>query len=289
MADSMFGKENTYSIQRSLYRGLLRYETDPPKYLKIINNALFYLSEYNLKLPFLLPREQKLLEKIKSRNSSDGENYSEKPLKVKQFGNFKVIVVEDNYELTWRTKKAGELLAYLISLNGKSVERSQLFDVIWPDELPNNPVAMLHNMIYNIRKELSAYKLQKLIQYKNKGYSIDMTLVDCDEGNVSCICSAISHKDIDTLLENEVMLSTYWGKYLENIASIWAAERREYYDKMFVNGSLLLADFYYDNRIYEKALVFLQNAQKIDPFSERIMEKILNCYSKLGKFDKLRL
>lgn len=289
MADSMFGKENTYSIQRSLYRGLLRYETDPPKYLKIINNALFFLSEYNLKFPFLLPREQKLLEEIMSRHSAAGELHDQKPLQVKQFGCFKVLVVEDGYEISWRTKKGSELLAYLISLNGKSVERSHLFDVIWPDEIPNNPVAMLHNMIYNIRKELGVYKLQKLIQYKNKGYSIDMTLVDCDTEIVSRVCSAISCKDIDALVESEVVLSTYWGEYLENITSMWVAERKEYYDKMFVNGSLLLADFYYDNRIYGKALVFLQNAQKIDAYSERIMEKTLNCYSKLGRFDKLRL
>lgn len=289
MADSMFGKENTFSIQRSLYRGLIRFETDPQKYLKMVNNALFYLDEYNLRLPFLLPHEQKVLEEIKHINSSDEETHNEKPLKVRQFGNFKVIVAEDGHEVSWRTKKGGELLAYLIGLNGKAVDRSHLFDVIWPDELPNNPVAMLHNMIYSIRKELSAYKLESFIQYKNKGYSINMTLVDCDEEMVSGLCSAISRKDIDTLLDNEGVFSEYWGEYLENIASVWVIEHQEYYNKMFVMGSLLLADFYYDSRIYEKALVFLQSAQKVDTFSERIMEKFLNCYSKLGKFDKLRL
>jgi len=69
---------------------------------------------------------------------------------------------------------------------------------------------------------------------------------------------------------------------------LWVTERQEYYDKMFVKGSLLLADFYCDSGIHEKALVFLQNAQKIDMFSEQIMEKIMNCYSRLGKLDKLR-
>ena len=49
-----------------------------------------------------------------------------------------------------------------------------------------------------------------------------------------------------------------------------------------------MADFYYHNRIYEKSLLYLQNALKVDPYSEPIMEKILNCYSKIGKFDKLR-
>lgn len=63
MADSMFGKENIYSVQRTLYRGLLKYETDHSKYHKLVNNALFYLDEYNLKFPFLLPRELKTLEK----------------------------------------------------------------------------------------------------------------------------------------------------------------------------------------------------------------------------------
>lgn len=289
MADSMFGKENIYSIHRTLYRGLLKFETDPSKYQKLVNNALFYLDEYNLKFPFLLPREMRVLEKIKRLNCAEEETHKKKPLKVQQFGVFKVIVAEDGHEISWRTRKASELLSYLISLNGRSVDRNHLFDVIWPDELPNNPVAMLHNMIYNIRKELSAYNLEKLINYKNKGYSIDMNLIDCTEEIVSYICAAIDRKDMDTLLENERVLTSYWGQFLENIPSLWATESGEYYDKMFVNGSLLLADFYCEHSIYEKALVFLQNAQKIDTFSERIMEKMLSCYSKLGKFDKLRL
>lgn len=88
MADSMFGKENIYSTQRSLYRGLLRYETDPPKYQKIINNVLFYLDEYNSKLPFLLPRERQLLSKIKSLNSAEGRKHDRKPLKIILFAVF---------------------------------------------------------------------------------------------------------------------------------------------------------------------------------------------------------
>jgi ATP-dependent transcriptional regulator len=288
MADSMFGKENTYSIQRSLYRGLLRFKKDPQSYRKHVNNALFYLDEYNLKLPFLLPREQKVLEEIKWLNSVEEKTQDKKPLKVKQFGPFKVIVSGDGREIPWRTKKGSELFAYLISLEGNAVERNHLFDVIWKDELPNNPVAMLHNMIYNIRKELSAYKLENLVQYKNKRYSIDMALIDCDMDAVSRVCSAISHKDMDMLLVNESVISDYWGVYLENIDSIWVTERKDYYDKMYINGSLLLADYYYDNGIYEKSLVYLQNALKVDIFSERIMGKILECYSRTWKFDKLR-
>ncbi len=288
MADSMFGKENNYSIQRSLYRGLLKYEKEPKNYRMHVNNALFYLEEYNLKLPFLLPREQKVLEEIKRLNSADEETHEQKPLKVRQFGSFKVTVTEDGYEIPWRTKKGCELFAYLISLEGNAVERNRLFDIIWQEELPANPVALLHNMIYNIRKELSAYKLENIVQYKNKRYSIDMSLIDSDMDTVSRVCSAVSRKDMDMLLENEGVISGYWGVYLENIDNIWVSERKEYYDRMFINASLLLADFYYDNRIYEKALVYLQNALKVDTFSERIMEKILNCYSKTGKFDKLR-
>lgn len=288
MADSMFGKENNYSIQRSLYRGLLKYEKEPKNYRMHVNNALFYLEEYNLKLPFLLPREQKVLEEIKRINSADEETHEQKPLKVRQFGSFKVTVTEDGYEIPWRTKKGCELFAYLISLEGNAVERNRLFDIIWQEELPANPVALLHNMIYNIRKELSAYKFENIVQYKNKRYSIDMSLIDSDMDTVSRVCSAVSRKDMDMLLENEGVISGYWGVYLENIDNIWVSERKEYYDRMFINASLLLADFYYDNRIYEKALVYLQNALKVDTFSERIMEKILNCYSKTGKFDKLR-
>lgn len=75
---------------------------------------------------------------------------------------------ENGKEVCWRTKKEKQLFAYFFSLNEKPVERSHLLEILWNDHIPENGIAMLHNMIYHIRKELERLSLDNVIHYKKK-------------------------------------------------------------------------------------------------------------------------
>ncbi|MBO4395691.1 MAG: hypothetical protein J5819_05035, partial [Eubacterium sp.] len=63
-ADSAFGRENRYSAYRSLYRALDRYDSDPDRYEKQLRNAMFFLRENELPMPWLNPETEERLERL---------------------------------------------------------------------------------------------------------------------------------------------------------------------------------------------------------------------------------
>ncbi len=281
-ADSMFGKENKYGVYRSLYRGLFHYEENTEKYEKQINNALFFLTENHIAVPYLLEREQKILDKIVAEKENELSEKEAKKIAVSSFGTFCVKILEDGKELSWRTKKGCELFAYLVDRDGEAVERKTLLSELWREELPNNAIAMLHNMFYNIRKELSYYNLDYIISYQNKKYSMDVSVIQSDLSKVKMAAHYVETKNIEKLKEEKQMFLKYQGRYLEDIDSEWVWGKQEYYERIFEKGCCMLAMELMKQTEYEEALLYLKNALSVSVYSEKIVSMILICYGEIG-------
>ncbi|MBE6611246.1 MAG: hypothetical protein E7632_02035 [Ruminococcaceae bacterium] len=282
-ADSTFGKENTYSAYRGLYNGLLKYDKNPELYADIVRRSAAYLQKNHQRMPYLTSDGAEKLEAILHRASPADEM----PLRVRRFGDF-TVMLPDETTLAWRTKKAGEFMAYMLERCGRPVERDRLLDVLWRDNMPANPVAMLHNIIYSLRRELTAPTLSGFITYKDKCYALDLTLVrDADE-DIFTACKAVAEGGISGLLPHQELFSTYWGKYLPGIDSEWVTELREHYDKLYVDGCLMLAAHAHDGGAFTRELALLKNAAAIDPYSERITREIIYCQIALGYPNKAK-
>ena len=59
---------------------------------------------------------------------------------------------KDGREMKWRTKKARELFAYLFHLQGSSVSREALIDLLWPESGMKSAIALFHTTLYSIRQ-----------------------------------------------------------------------------------------------------------------------------------------
>ncbi len=284
MADSMFGKENVYSAYRGLYNGLLKYEKNPELYTANVRRFADYILNNGHVFPYLSANDKELYDRLIRISAPP----SEKPLKVKRFGGFAITSTLYDGELTWRTKKACEFMAYMIERGGKPIVRERLMDILWHDNMPNNAVAMLHNIIYSLRRELSMPELKNFISYKEKSYALDMTLIYDEDTEVLSACRAVSENNIPALLSNQEIFASYWGKYLANIDCDWITELREHYDKLFVDGCLLLASHFHKAGAFTKELAFLKNAAAIDPYSEQITRDIIYCQISLGYPNKAK-
>ncbi|MCC8024474.1 MAG: hypothetical protein LIP16_04125 [Clostridium sp.] len=283
-ADSAFGKENKYGMYRGLYKGLLKFKEDPDKYTRQIHNARFFLEENGCPLPYLKERELEILRGLER----SGKETRGRRLRVSMFGEFSVEALEDHRLLSWRTRKGGELFACLIELDGQAVGRRQLLQKLWEDQLPDNAITMLHNMFYNIRKELSAYNMAGLIQYKDKMYSISMEELETDLPRIRRICGLVEKKKLPELLKCREDFRRFWGHYLENMDSGWISQLREYYDMRFYDGCMLLAGDAMNRGDYEETAVFLKNALLINSYSQEAVGKLLMCYGAMGNLKQVK-
>lgn len=283
-ADSTFGKENKFGMYRALYRGLLHYRADEEKNQKQICNTLFLLEENHVPLPYLKPEERELLTVIKKGGAGEKNGR----LKVTFFGDFRAQVNGEEKPLSFRTRKGGELFAYMIKQNGKPVGRKQLLAALWSDGLPDNAVTMLHNMLYNLRKELSAYRLENLIEYKDKVYRVHMEQVETDLPEIDRLCRMADQSDPGELLRHAERFKSYWGRYLEDVDGLWAVEDREYYDTRFMKAcSILAKEAAKSGRPAEGAL-FYKNAMLVNGYSEEWEAGLLRCYGKMGNLRQVK-
>lgn len=273
-ADSFFGKENKFGMYRGLYKGLLKYREDPAKYQKQINNSLFLLAENHYQLPFLKESELDILNRLEAEQKQELLG----SLKVNFFGDFQVLVGKEQKPLSWRTRKGSELFACLAASKGQAIGRKQLLEKLWSDGIPDNAVSMLHNMLYNIRKELSAYHLEDLIRYKDKRYSINMKMIETDLTEIRFLTALVDKTEITELKRHKERFLVYWGRFLDDLDNQWMMEEREYYDTRFLEGCTMLAREAAAVGQFQEAVCFLKNAMIVNSYSEDLAGKLLKCY-----------
>ena len=207
---------------------------------------------------------------------------------MNSFGRFRVTANRDGREFTWRTRKGRELFAYLLDIRGKPIERRRLLDILWREEMPGSSVAMLHNMIYNIRKELSVYQLETILVYDNKQYRLDMERISCDMTRIEELAQLVRQRRISELRENASSFLEYWGSYLEDIDSSWAEARRQYYDEIYIQGCFLLAEQFKEEEASEQAVLLYQNILTVSPYSEEAMKNLLLVYGRQKRWEKMK-
>ncbi|MBO6301732.1 MAG: winged helix-turn-helix domain-containing protein [Ruminiclostridium sp.] len=280
MADSMFGRENRYSVYRRLYNGLIRYEGNKELYTANVRSACEYLEAHSLPMPFLYQKELDTLAVINSEDDDSGK------LHIHRFGTLRLTVGDT--EIQCKSRRSIELIAYMLERGGRPVPREELLNMLWSSDIPANAVAMLHNVIYGLRRELSAFGLENVMIYKNKCYLLDMSMIAEDDREILEVCEAVENSDKKKLAAHENVLESYWGRYLGTSDSRGSDERREYYDRCFVNACVMAAEMCRERGDRERELLFLTNASEKDPYSEQIVCGIMMCCFALGKPDKAK-
>lgn len=214
---------------------------------------------------------------------------------MQYFGAFKVFLGTQSHEMSWRTKKAAELFACLGEREGKAVNRNDLLNLMWPEEYPNNAVAMLHNMLYNIRRELAPFGLEQLIQYKNRQYSMSMEHISSDLSQIKKACVAVESGKLSDVLEVEALFLSFWGDYLGGMENTWCTQQKYYYEKCYLDGCEMLGAYYMELGNYKKSADFLQSGLSVDIYSESMAVMLMQCYTvmqdrKSGKafYEKIR-
>lgn len=154
--------------------------------------------------------------------------------------------------------------------------------------MPANAVSMLHNMIYNIRRELADYRLEGIISYKNKKYSLDVSGIVWDGERMNYLAFLVEKGDVSALLEVRNEFSSYWGRYLEDFDNYWIEEKQGYYDEIFKRGCEILAGQFMKEGDYGVAAVYYRNILKLEPYSEEAAAGLIEAYGERREWQKVK-
>lgn len=183
--------------------------------------------------------------------------------------------------LTWRTAKARELLAYLIHAGDKTPSREELLDRVWPDVDPDKAITHLHTTIYQIRQSMKTVGLPLGVQYKEGRYHVELSGTQVD--------AALWEKSLREAVEAEdeaalsrLLLHGYRGDYLETEDYMWAEGERERLRALWLDHALKNASRLEASDESGDAISLYQQVQLRYPENEESYFGLMRVYGKLG-------
>ena len=134
-----------------------------------------YVSAYLLK-PVNDEELREALENL--RKPLDAAPIKAKRLTVKCFGNFEVF--DGEKKVRFSRQKGKELFAYLVCLKGTSATRGEICANLFEGSNEKQGFEHLKKAVQSLKKDLSKYRLEGVLEHSRNAYSVNTNLISCD-------------------------------------------------------------------------------------------------------------
>jgi DNA-binding SARP family transcriptional activator len=179
----------------------------------------------------------------------------------------------------WKGPLVKELFFYLFE--NEPVRREVILDVFWPEYSTAKAQSVFHASLYRMRRILPI----GLISYDNKDgvYVIEKSIDFWYDARafLDLIERARAGKEPENLLEQA--MSIYHGEYLPSVYSDWCLERREMYQRMFIQGLTTLATLEMKSGRFDEASSRYREAVDVEPFQEELHQGLMRALSDAGR------
>ncbi len=243
-------------------------------------HALDYLMK-----PVQPKRLEETLALIEERAESDHMNTAEL-CSVKTFGVFSVHIGDTL--ITFRTRKAEELLAYLLSAQGNFVSRSVLLDMLWPDFEGDKALMNFNTTLYYLKKSFSSLLHRKVVIQQRGSYKVDIDCFSCDFIHLkeaSRNTSVMEDADLDFSLS---IIAEYHERYLAASDYPWVYNDQLRYESMYSNLVGKAVEILEKRNNITRALELAETALAIVPGDDNINYLTMRLLLRVGNGVKAR-
>lgn len=171
-------------------------------------------------------RLRKTIERVRKSN-----------LSIRCFGSFSICVGERELNAGWRTRKAEELIAYLLCQKGRFVSKEKLAEVLWPEQDGEKGLSNLYLAYYYIKKQSKASGAPIPIESERGKMRINLEGVDCDLVAFDRIEEELRRKvggagieGTEQLEQMEQLAELYQGPLFEDTYFPWLAGYQQSYE-----------------------------------------------------------
>ncbi|MGB3339862.1 MAG: tetratricopeptide repeat protein [bacterium] len=210
------------------------------------------------------------------------------------FGVPKVTVDErEILEASWTTMKSKKLFFYLLLHKNERVNHDILIDALWQKASHKSGSDSLRKALQHIRQMYKAVKTGKgeLVLSSKGFYQLSPKVaIRIDTEEFENLVKKI--KDMDnTDKKFESILRKTMSLYKDGFApgwyDSWVEDRRRYYQNLYEDCLLMMADYYTENKRYKDAIIFYKKLILANIFNEEYHRKIMTVYNKVGRYKEI--
>lgn len=240
--------------------------------------------DYLLK-PVQKLRLNKTLERLQ-RVIEINQPISKKQKTIKLLGGLKIVMPDGNTQLMkWRTSKAKELFAYMLSHHNEMIYRDTILEMFWPESDMDKASKQLYTAIYTIRQTVKNYgldgvKISSLLL--NSGYQLMTENVVIDVEQWLAQLKSLPPLDHETLKKHEHAFQYYTGDYLGDSNYIWSESERERLRRLWLHHAQQLSEFYIKHENYLAAVMVQEKVQSFSPDEENSYFTLMKLYDLLN-------
>ncbi len=228
-------------------------------------NALDYLLK-----PVNKQRLKKAIERIpKIEEIGD----KEKTVSVSCFGKFKVEV--DSEQIKFRTAKAEELFAYLVTSNEKPVSRNNIMDMFWEDYDGDRALILFNTTLHYLKKAFINKGVKLKIEFLRGSYILKMMDIDCDIIKFEKIINETKEITNSNIGDARDALSLYVGNFLEQNDYIWAMQKQHDIKTAYIRLVLNICDYYREQKRESDIIALIQKALVYDHVNKYLNFKLI--------------
>lgn len=210
--------------------------------------------------PITKKRLEITLNRIREKNILLKKSKKQKENAIQSFGSFQIVC--NNATVKWRTKKAKELMAYLLHYRGRFIHRDKILDLIWNSKSNEQTMKLLHTNLYYIRKALKGTVLEDCIEYSSEMYKVDVSNIDYD---VDIFENKINANDEMSLKK---AIDLYKGDYFEEEAYSWSVAEQERLSKIYGSVLMKFTKDLMESKEYGLAVHYLKKRLDKEPYDE---------------------
>lgn len=202
------------------------------------------------------------------------------------FGGLKVVLADGQVQaMKWRTAKAKEVFAYMVSNHEKTILRDALLEMFWEGVDVNKAVNHLYTTISTIRQTLKKYNLYDISISSplfDSGYQLQLgnVLVDVHEWRKQL--KALPALSNATYEKHEEAVNAYKEHFLNDCDYIWAESEREHLKRLWLQHALELSEFYIKEQKFERAIAIEKKLQKLNIEEESHYFTLMKLYDAIG-------
>ena len=184
-------------------------------------------------------------------------------------------------------RPAGKQILVYLAVRPSGASSDQMMTAIWPDVRPRHSRNRFHTTLHNLRKDLRTGSGIDPISYAEERYRLDPQHVDVDLWRLNtAIAQAAVTVDPDAHRRAlREVAHLYTGDIADGESWLWLVPEREATRRDILDAYTHLADTETDPR---DALNLIQNAIRIDPYSEDLHRRAMQLHASLGSADGVR-
>lgn len=182
---------------------------------------------------------------------------SEPSLHINCFRHFSVQVNGKDLNSGWRTRKAEELIAFLICEKGNYVAKEKIAEALWPEQSRDSALSNLYMAYYYIKKQEEKTGVKIPIESERGKMRIDMKHIVCDMVEFAqLIDNGKKSNGLERIAYYEKAGEIYQGTLFEDRYYTWTSMIQGFYEFKYIELITSLIECYKSDGNKQKVVYY---------------------------------